>query len=140
MAIFNGSELIVTLAADGGSQLKLLHATSCTLSINADTIDTSTKDSGGFRDILSGQRSFSISADGLMDFISAGTTTDPDEIFDFMLNRNKVDFTFALASPQGYKFEGEGFVTSLEITGGVEDAPTYSMSIESTGALSKTAV
>ncbi len=51
MAIFNGSELIVTLAADGGSQLKLLHSTSCTLSINADTIDTSTKDSGGWRDI-----------------------------------------------------------------------------------------
>ena len=98
MAIFNGSELIVTLAADGGSQLKLLHSTSCTLSINADTIDTSTKDSGGWRDILSGQRSFSISADGLMDFISAGTTTDPDEIFDFMYNRNKVDFTFVSQS------------------------------------------
>jgi len=120
--------------ADGGSQLKLLHSTSCTLSINADTIDTSTKDSGGWRDILSGQRSFSISADGLMDFISAGTTTDPDEIFDFMYNRNKVDFTFALSSPQGYTFTGEGFVTSLEVTGGVEDAPTYSMSIVSPGS------
>ncbi len=140
MAIFNGSELIVTLAADGGSELKLLHATSCSLSVNADTIDTSTKDSGGWRALISGQRSFSISADGLMDFISAGTTTDPDEIFDFMYNRNKVDFTFALASPQGYTFTGEGFVTSLEITGGVEDAPTYSMSIESTGQLTKNAV
>jgi predicted secreted protein len=75
-----------------------------------------------------------------MDFISAGTTTDPDEIFDFMYNRNKVDFTFALSSPQGYTFTGEGFVTSLEVTGGVEDAPTYSMSIESTGELTKNAV
>jgi TP901-1 family phage major tail protein len=84
MAIFNGSDLIITLAADGGTEQKLLHATSCTYSLNRDTIDISSKDSAnGFREILSGQGSFTISADGLM-------------VFDFMLNRTKVDFTFAL--------------------------------------------
>ena len=140
MAIFNGTDLVVTLAADGGTEYKLLHATSCSLSVNADTIDISTKDSSGWRDILSGQRSFSISADGLMDFTSTGTTTDPDEIFDLINTRGKADFTFALATPAGYKFTGEGYITSLEVSGGVEDAPTYSISLESTGALTKTAI
>ena len=36
--------------------------------MNVDTIDISTKDSSGFRDLLGGQKSFSLSADGLMDF------------------------------------------------------------------------
>ena len=141
MAIFNGSDLIITLAADGGTEQKLLHATSCTYSLNRDTIDISSKDSAnGFREILSGQGSFTISADGLMDFTSTGSTTDPDEVFDFMLNRTKVDFTFALSTPAGYTLTGEGFVSSLEITSGVEDAPTYSISIEGTGTPVKTPV
>jgi TP901-1 family phage major tail protein len=141
MAIFNGTDLVLTLSStSGGSEFKTLHATSCSISMNVDTIDVSTKDSAGFRDLIGGQKSFSLSADGLMDFTSTGSTTDPDELFTQMMNRTAVTFTFALATPAGYKYTGSGFITSLEITGGVEDAPTYSVSLEGTDAITQTSI
>ena len=51
-----------------------------------------------------------------------------------------VDFIFALATPAGYTITGDGFITSLEVTGGTEDAPTYSCTIEGSGAITKTDV
>ena len=141
MAIFNGTDLVLTLSStSGGSEFKTLHATSCSISMNVDTIDVSTKDSAGFRDLIGGQKSFSLSADGLMDFTSTASTTDPDELFTQMMDRTAVTFTFALATPAGYKYTGSGFITSLEITGGVEDAPTYSVSLEGTDAITQTSI
>lgn len=142
MAIFNGTDLVLKVqAVDGAAdEFKLMHSTSCTLSMNVDTIDVSTKDSQGWRDLLAGQKSFSLSADGLMDFASAGTSTDPDELFTNMMGRNSVTFTFALDVQSGYKYTGSAWITSLEITGGVEDAPTYSISLEGTDAITQASV
>tara|TARA_R100001224_G_scaffold22468_1_gene11536 strand:+ start:224 stop:649 length:426 start_codon:yes stop_codon:yes gene_type:complete len=141
MAIFNGTDLILKVSpSDGGTEAKLMHSQNVSLSMNVDTIDISTKDSSGFRDLLGGQKSFSLSADGLMDFAGVAGDTEPDELFDQMFARTAVTFTFALATPAGYTITGSGFITSLEISGGTEDAPTYSCSIEGTGALTKTAV
>ena len=85
MAIKNGSDLILKVSnADGGTENKLMHATSCTLDIAMETIDISTKDSAGYRELLGGQKSFTLSADGLMDFNSTGTDTEFDELFETM--------------------------------------------------------
>jgi len=141
MAIFNGTDLILKVSpSSGGAEAKLMHSQSVSLSMNVDTIDISTKDSAGFRDLLGGQKSFSLSADGLMDFAGVAGDTEVDELFDQMFARTAVTFTFALATPAGYTFTGSGFITSLEISGGTEDAPTYSVSIEGTGALTRTDV
>jgi predicted secreted protein len=143
MAIFNGTDLILTVSpSSGGSNAKLMHSTSVSLSINVDTIDVSTKDSAGFRDLIGGQKSFSLSADGLMDFAGVGADTEPDELFTQMMARTAVTFVFGLASPASgdYTYSGSGFITSLEMTGGVEDAPTYSVSIEGTDALTQTSI
>ena len=143
MAIFNGTDLILTVSpSDGGANAKLMHSTSVSLSINADTIDVSTKDSAGFRDLIGGQKSFSLSADGLMDFAGVAADTEPDELFTQMMNRTAVTFVFGLASPASgdYTYSGSGFITSLELSGGMEDAPTYSVSIEGTGALTQNSI
>ena len=143
MAIFNGTDLILKVSpSDGASELKLMHATSCSLSVNTDTIDVSTKDSGGFRDIIGGQKSFSLSADGLMDMDGVAADTEPDELFTQMMNRTAVTFVFTRATTASgqYTYSGSGFITSLEYTGGVEDAPTYSVSIEGTGTLTQNTI
>jgi len=117
MAIFNGTDLILKVSpSSGGAEAKLMHSQSV------------------------GQKSFSLSADGLMDFAGVAGDTEVDELFDQMFARTAVTFTFALATPAGYTFTGSGFITSLEISGGTEDAPTYSVSIEGTGALTRTDV
>ena len=131
MAIFNGTDLILKVSpSSGGAEAKLMHSQNVSLSMNVDPIDISTKDSAGFRDLIGGQKSFSLSADGLMDFQATAGDTDVAELFDQMMNRTAVDFTFALSTPAGYTITGDGFITSLEVTGGTEDAPTYSCTIE----------
>ena len=128
MAIFNGTDLILKVSPSlGGAEAKLMHSQNVSLS-------------DGFRDILAGQMSFSLSADGLMDFDAQAADTEVDELFDQMFDRSVVTFTFALSTPVGYTITGSGFITSLEISGGTEDAPTYSCTIEGTGTLTKTAV
>ena len=142
MAIFNGTDLILKVSPSAGaSALKLMHSQTCSLSINVDTIDISTKDSAGNRDLIAGQKSFSLSADGLMDFAGVAGDTEPDEIFTQMItNRTAVTFAFGFNSPATgeYSYSGSGIVTSMEMSGGTEDAPTYSVSIEGTGALTQT--
>ncbi len=39
-----------------------------------------------------------------------------------------------------YTYSGSGFITSLEMSGGTEDAPTYSVSIEGTDALTQNSI
>ena len=142
MAIFNGTNLILKVQAAIGAadEFKLMHSQNVSLSYNVDTIDVTNKDSGGNRTLLGGTKSYSLSADGLMDFVSAGTTTDVDELFTSARNRDAVTFTFALATPAGYTYTGSGFITSLEISGGTEDAPTYSVQIEGSGDLTQNPV
>ena len=141
MAIFNGTDLILKVLnqASGGTEEKLMHSQNVSISMNVDTIDISTKDSSGFRELLGGQKSFSLSPDGLMDFNSAGTVTEVDELFDQMFGRTAVTFTFGLSSPAtgDYTYTGSGFITSLEVSGGTEDAPTYSVAIEGSGSLTQ---
>ena len=60
MAIFNGTELGVYI---GGTLIAA--ATDCSLSLNMETIDITTKDSSGYRELLGGLKSGSISCSGL---------------------------------------------------------------------------
>ena len=55
MSKFNATDLIVTV--DGNA---IAHATSATLSIDMNTIDTSTKSSAGWAEAIGGQRYWSI--------------------------------------------------------------------------------
>ena len=136
MAIFNGTDLILKVSpASAGAAVKLMHSQNVSLSMNVDTIDISTKDSAGFRDLLGGQKSFSLSADGLMDFEAAAGDTDVQELFTQALARTAVTFVFGIDDASLYNMSGSGFITSIEVSGGTEDAPTYSVSIEGTGAL-----
>ena len=143
MAIFNGTDLVLKVSpSDGVADVKLMHSQTVSLSINVDTIDISTKDSSGFRDLIGGQKSFSLSADGLMDFAGVAGDTEPDELFTQAMNRTAVTFIFGLASPTTgmYTYSGSGFITSMEYSAGTEDAPTYSVSIEGSGTLTQHAV
>ena len=144
MAIFNGTDLILKVSpSDGGAAAKLMHSQNVSISMSADTIDITDKDSDGWRTLIGGTKSFSLSADGLMDFNPTdATVTEVDELTTQMYNRTAVTFDFTLATTASgdYFYEGSGFITSVEVSGGTEDAPTYSVSIEGSGALTTTPV
>ena len=99
MAVFNGTDLVLkTIAEAGGTEFILAHSTSCTLSINVDTIDVSSKESGGKLDVLGGLKSFELSADGLMEF-AATSTTKPQSLNQLMQAGTAVTFSFAFMRP-----------------------------------------
>ena len=142
MAIFNGTDLILKVSpTSGGTEAKLMHSQSVTLDVSMDTIDITTKDSSGRQELLAGLTSFSLSSDGLMDFNPTVVgDTEFDELFlQGYTNRTPVTFIFTLGTTNSgdYTFSGSGIITALSISGGVEDAPTYSVSIQGSGALTK---
>ena len=131
MAIFNGTELGVYI---GGTLIAA--ATDCSLSLNMETIDITTKDSAGFRELLGGVKSGSMSVSGLIDYNDA-SNDDVSDLFTALDNRTALTLKFAKANPvvgEDFNYSASGFITSLEQSGGTEDTATYSASFELSGA------
>jgi TP901-1 family phage major tail protein len=134
MAIFNGTELGVYI---GGTLIAA--ATDCSLSLNMETIDITTKDSSGYRELLGGLKSGSISCSGLIDYLDA-SNKDITDLWTAWENRDTLVLKFAKANETAgeLSFSASGFITSLEQSGGTEDTATYSATFELTGAITDT--
>ena len=134
MAIFNGTDLGVYI----GSTL-IAAATDVTLTLNAETIDITTKDSSAFRELLPGLRSGSMSVSGLIDYVDA-SNKDFLDLYGAWESRTALVLQFSkssLATGEA-SFSASGFVTSLEQSGGTEDTATYSATFELTGLIDET--
>ena len=136
MAIFNGTELGVYI-----DSTLIAAATDCSISLNMETIDITTKDSAGFRELLGGVKSGSISVSGLIDY-NDSANKDVSDLFTALDNRTALALKFAKATPvagEDFNYNASGFITSLEQSGCTEDTATYSATFESTGAITQTA-
>lgn len=135
MAIFNGTELGVYI-----SDVLIAAATDCSLSLNVETIDITTKDSQGFRELLGGVRSGSISVSGLIDYVDSASNKDMADLWTVWENRTAVTVTFSKDNEDtgDLSFSASAILTSLEQSGGTEDTATYSATFELTGAITDT--
>jgi TP901-1 family phage major tail protein len=134
MAIFNGTELGVYI-----DSTLIAAATDCSLSLSMETIDITTKDSAGWRELLAGTRSGSISCSGLIDYTDA-SNKDATDLFVAFENRTALSLTFEKANEVtgDLSFACTGFLTSLEQSGGTEDTATYSATFEISGVITDT--
>jgi TP901-1 family phage major tail protein len=142
MALINGTDLILKVGASDSTELIVAHATNCSLELSMDERDITSKDSLGWKEISGGLRNWSLSTDALYDALDLGVTkTDFVGLFDLVDARTKVYVEFGLQSAVtgDYIYQGQGYVTSLSLSGGVEDTATYSCSITGTGDLNKVA-
>jgi len=135
MAIFNGTELGVYI-----DSTLIAAATDCSLSLSMETIDITTKDSAGWRELLAGTRSGSISCSGLIDYTDA-SNKDTTDLFVAFENRTALTLAFQKANEVtgDLAFTCTGFLTSLEQSGGTEDTATYSATFEISGVITDTA-
>ena len=133
--VFNGSNLLIKVADDGSSPTTIGHSTSCTISFTNDMADATTKDSAGFSEVIAGLRSAEISFDGLIDYTDG--SSGGAEIAHKLLTRQKCDFSFGTAATGDTIYTGEGFISSCEISGSMEEAVTYSGTITVTGAITE---
>jgi len=132
MATFNGTSL--TLKVGGNA---IAQATSASVTLDSDTIDVSTKSSGGFQEVIQGQRSGTVDFEGLVD-LNTGSTGNAKTIYDAWYNGSSVSWELNDGS---YKIFGDaGFITNLTIDAPMEDVATYSGSIQISGYVSIAAV
>lgn len=140
-SVFNGTNLVLKFATDGGTLEALGHSTSCSMTISQDLPEATTKDSSGFQEVISGLRSAEISFDGLIDYTdNADSLKNVDGIASLITGRNKIDWSFGTAVTGDTIFTGEGFIASLEQSAEMESPATYSGTITVTGAITQATV
>lgn len=125
--IINGTDLLVYV---GGTAIT--HSTSASISFSMETRDASTKDSAGYREILEGQRSFTIEAEAMTALDAAQGF---EELFAAWVARTALTIKFGTADAADQFYQGTGYCTSLSMDSGVEDSSTFSASFEMTGTV-----
>ena len=124
MATFNGTSFSVSI---GG--VTVGQSTTASISLDADTIDVSTKESSGYQEVIQGQKSGTIDFEGLVDL---GENTDGGAVYTYWTAGTSVAWIFSDGTNQ---LAGNGIVTNLSIDAPMEDVATYSGSIQITGAV-----
>jgi len=132
MAILNGTVFLLSI---GGTALP--DQTEGSISISMETRDITTKDSSGYRELLEGVRSGSISVSGLVDDDGAGGAGS--DLFGHLDGRSSVSIVFGFDdASDDYNYSCSAFCTSLEVSAATEDNVTYSATFEITGAITET--
>lgn len=136
--IINSSSIRVFLGTTDDSEVVVDHVTECSISMSTDMRDITTKTSAGFRELLPGLKSASMSLSGLF---AEDATNGYNQLIDHQIAGNKLFIVFtnvgatATGNAGDEQFDVVGFITSLEQTAGVEDNVGFSLSIEVTGAV-----
>ena len=135
-----GEGLMLYVTGDSGL-LPIAYATSHSLSVNGETIDTSSKMSGAWQDFLIGQLNWQITSDALVSKTDGHMSFNT--LFDIMTARegipvtvgtpkNTEDFVLDTAKPI---LEGEAAITSLEQTASNGEVCTSSATLQGLGEL-----
>lgn len=141
--LVNGTDLLLKVGSSNSNEVVVAFATSCSLEISMDEIDQTNKDSAGWKQIIGGLRSWSVSADALYQNEAETSKKAFTDFWDNIENRSKVyvelTITGASSADSNKYYHGEAYVTSLSVNGGTEDQSTFSVSLTGSGALTEAA-
>ena len=136
--IINSSSIRVFLGTTDESEVVLDHVTECSISMTTDMRDITTKTSAGYRELLPGLKSASMSVSGLF---AEDAANGYNQLIDHQIAGDKLFVIFtntgdgAAANTGDEQFDISGYISSLEQTAGVEDNVGFSMTIEVTGTV-----
>lgn len=132
--IMNGSQLRVSFADDGVTPVLVDHLTDLSVSFSTETRDTTTKDNGGYRAILPGLKTLTVTFTA---FYAADATNGYEELFADMEAGTKLDVTIASHQQSDdaeitddMDIDFEAYCTSLELSAGTEDNASYTATFE----------
>jgi TP901-1 family phage major tail protein len=131
MAIYNGTAQLLKLGA-ASTEEALIQLTNCSMSLNADLFDTTSKESNGWKSVMPGLRDVTYSGEGLADFTASATKYTLTEIFAAYNNRTLLSVVFTNTVNT---FTQSGYISSFELSAPMEDVATYSIEITGTGVL-----
>ena len=141
-SVFNGTSLVVLIGTE-----VIGFATSCSLSLAIDAPDASTKQSLGWADEIGGQRSWSLTTDGLATVVpgTVATYVTTAELNALAIARTAVQVKFTTVDNSTVGgvtpvtgdviYSGSAFIESVDMTADMENPVTYSVSFKGTGPL-----
>ena len=141
-SVFNGTSLVVLIGTE-----VIAFATSCSLSIAIDAPDASTKQSLGWADEIGGQKSWSLTTDGLATVVPGAVATyiSTTELSNLAIARTAVTVKFTTVDNSTVGgvtpvtgdtiYSGSAFIESVDMTADMENPVTYSVSFKGPGAL-----
>ena len=149
--VINGSDLMLFITS-GSTTKSIAFATSHKLTISAETVETSSKASGGkWTNKAVRKLSWNTSTENLYSLSGAGASYD--DLFKLMTDRTEIDIVFSLEkdyatkadevptsgwTPSTNQYKGKAVITSLELNAPNGDNATFSASFEGVGALTST--
>ena len=143
-SVFNGTSLVVLIGTE-----VIAFSTSCSLSIAIDAPDASTKESLGWATEIGGQKSWSLTTDGLATVVPGATATyiSTSELTALAVARTAVSVKFTTVDNSTVNgvtpvvgdtiWSGSAFIESVDITADMENPVTYSVSFKGTVALTQ---
>ena len=141
-SVFNGTSLVVLIGTE-----VIGFATSCSLSLAIDAPDASTKQSLGWAEEIGGQRSWSLTTDGLATVVpgTVATYVSTTELANVAKDRVAVTVKFTTVDNSTVGgvtpvtgdviYSGSAFIESVDMTADMENPVTYSVSFKGTGPL-----
>ena len=136
-----GNLLGLYISTNGGTAYTLVgSATSATLSINNDTLDVTKKSASGNRELMYGLQTATVTAEG---FVKYDDTQGSEQLRTVALTASDdsnylVRFSTGVAGDKEVYFNA--IITSFEETAAVNEIATYSITLESAGAITEATV
>lgn len=133
MAIENGSAFLLKIS-DGAepvpAYVTVAGLRTTQLSVNGEAVNVTTKDSGGWRDLLSGAgvRSVSVSAAGIFTGSAAETAVRAKALSGAIAD-------YELSFESGERMRGKFLVTRLDYAGDYNGERSYALNLESSGVV-----
>lgn len=137
MAIEQGTKFKLYELASGGTKKLIANLRSNGINFEGETIDISTKESNNWRQYMGGYRSFSIEANGLVDFDAGGSKTDASALLAHFMNNTTLTVV-SESDSGGPSFEGDTIISNFDITADHENAIEFTLTLQGTGAITIT--
>lgn len=128
---FNGTEFKAAIV--GTPNKNIADSRDLSIDVGVATIDVSTRDSGGWKETIAGQRSWTASLSGIVDYVQGTNETGYQAIQDLAIARAPISLKFGKDTTGSYTYTGIGIVTSANISAAYEDAVTWTADIEGSG-------
>ena len=133
MAKFNGSDFLAQFV--GTPNKTIADTRDLSISISDAEIDVSTRDSGGWKETLPGQRTWTDSLSGVVDYVQGANESGYQAIQDLAISRAAIQLKFGILATGGYAYTGSGYIMSADISATYEDAVTWTAEISGNGPL-----
>jgi TP901-1 family phage major tail protein len=134
-----GLTTIDDTAADDTYEL-VACATSGSFSGSMEVLDATTKDNDGQREILTGGLTWSMSAEGMVQYNLGSTLTSSLDLFDIWTGKTKVRLAWTTGTSGDYMYYGNAYITSYEESAGLNEITSYSVTFEGDGSITKATV